>query len=318
MTRAAILAFLPWAFALAIAVIALAWLTRAAQARWKWSRLRDLHRDQTGAVQSLAFVLTLPLFMSLLLLIVQVSQIMVGTIVVHYAAFASARSASVWIPANTGAPGERENSILTLRSGESSRNGLAGATLSPKFDKIESAAILACVPISPSADGQTDRLENPPLLATLERVYRAMAPDALGSARLSRRLRNKLAYSRENTWIEISIHHDAEDDPPLQWYDIGDDYNDYSVPTPATRGVPRNDDLIYRDEYGNHEIGWQDAITVKVTHRFSLLPGPCRLFARRVVAPSGSVRYSFPITATATLGAEGEKSVLPYRHAVTP
>ena len=50
-------------------------------------------------MQSLSFVLTLPVFILVMMMIVQVSQLMIGIVVVHYAAFAAARSAAVWIPA---------------------------------------------------------------------------------------------------------------------------------------------------------------------------------------------------------------------------
>ena len=59
--------------------------------------LRELHRDQCGGVQSLSFVLTVPLFIFIMLFIVQLSQITIGQIGVEYAAFAAARSAIVWI-----------------------------------------------------------------------------------------------------------------------------------------------------------------------------------------------------------------------------
>src|SRR5437763_280558 len=51
-----------------------------------------LHTDQRGSVQSLSFVLTVPLFIMLMLLAVQITQLMIGLVVVHYAAFAAARS----------------------------------------------------------------------------------------------------------------------------------------------------------------------------------------------------------------------------------
>ncbi len=73
--------------------------------------LRQLHRDETGAVQSLSFVLTLPLFVMVMLFIVQLSQITIGRLAVEYAAMAAARSAAVWIPANMGDAYETENRI---------------------------------------------------------------------------------------------------------------------------------------------------------------------------------------------------------------
>ena len=79
-------------------------MVRLSGLRPRLGRLRRLHRDQAGSVQSLSFVLTLPLFVMVMMLIVQVSQLMIGLIVVHYAAYAAARSAVVWIPANLPSP----------------------------------------------------------------------------------------------------------------------------------------------------------------------------------------------------------------------
>ena len=110
MGRAVVEACLPW-LALLLAGFACAYLlVRLNRSRLELGRLARLHRDQAGGVQSLSFVLTLPVFVIVMLFIVQVSQLMIGTIVVHYAAFAAARSAVVWIPARLGAE-ETENCI---------------------------------------------------------------------------------------------------------------------------------------------------------------------------------------------------------------
>ena len=69
-----------------------------------FARLLEAHRCQRGGVQSLAFVLTLPLFIMVCLFIVQVSQLMIAQMVLHYAAFAGARAASVWIAAAVDEP----------------------------------------------------------------------------------------------------------------------------------------------------------------------------------------------------------------------
>ena len=99
MERAILQACMPWAAALVASVIAAYGLYRVGRRPARFSRLRELHSDQSGAVQSLSFVLTLPLFIMVMLFIVQVSQVMIGTVIVHYSAYAAARSAVVWIPA---------------------------------------------------------------------------------------------------------------------------------------------------------------------------------------------------------------------------
>ena len=108
MTRAAITACWPWVLVLVGLVLAAHFLVRLSNARLRLARLRHLHGDQAGSVQSLSFVLTLPIFIMVVMLIVQVSQLMIGLIVVHYAAYAAARSAAVWIPANLPVAGGRQ------------------------------------------------------------------------------------------------------------------------------------------------------------------------------------------------------------------
>ena len=104
-----------------------------------------------------------------MLLIVQVSQLMIGTIVVHYAAFAAARSAAVWIPAAMPDPEgpccissyavdpERPDQVAPESNPTAADYGPSSGGMtylvdpgSPKYQKIASAAVLACVPISPS------------------------------------------------------------------------------------------------------------------------------------------------------------------------
>ncbi|MDZ4817796.1 MAG: TadE family protein, partial [Planctomycetota bacterium] len=83
-------------------------------ARLNLARLRLLHRDQGGSVQSLSFILALPLFIMILMGIVQVSQMMIARIYVQYAAVAAVRSAVVWIPAAIVDGDEANNEIRDL------------------------------------------------------------------------------------------------------------------------------------------------------------------------------------------------------------
>ena len=76
-------------------------------------------------------------------------------------------------------------------------------------------------------------------------------------------------------------------------------------------------------EFTPYEIGWRDQVRITVTHQFALLPGPGRLLARRAnesvtpdrispqILQQNSVYY-IPLSATATVVPEGEKSVRPY------
>jgi hypothetical protein len=99
MLRAILISWIPSLIALGISFALLVLLIRASKGKFDLSRIRRIHGCQRGGVQSLAFVITFPLFLAILMFIVQVSQLMIALVVVNYAAYASARSASVWGPA---------------------------------------------------------------------------------------------------------------------------------------------------------------------------------------------------------------------------
>jgi hypothetical protein len=321
--RAILLACLPW-FALLVGLtVCLVLLVRTNGARFHWGRLGKLHRDQVGSVQGLSFVLTLPLFIMVVLLVVQVSQLMIGQIVVEYAAYTAARSAVVWIPANVAEPlpgWESENRISWYAVDADAENvypildpthpdygpTVGGVTYliapgSLKYEKIKSAAILACAPICPSRDlGLTLSGEGQRAAAIVQSLYRSMVPDYEANARIPRRIENKLAYAMRATEVEIRFFH-SNRLPPL-----------------APGFLP--------DYYAFNEVGWQDPITVKVKHWMALLPGPGRLLFRTQSRPGGSPDevghtiqregnvYVYRLEASATLGNEGQKSVASYVH----
>ena len=162
-----------WLLLAALAVCA--WCSWSASAGPDSGRLGlwRLHRDQGAAFRALSFVLTLPFFIMVMLLIVQVSQLMIGTVVVHYAAFAAARSAIVWVPARLGPSGpewenciswcyvdpEAPDQVLPILDPTDPDYGPTdgGVTFvvvpgSPKYQKIAAAAVMACMPICPSRD----------------------------------------------------------------------------------------------------------------------------------------------------------------------
>jgi hypothetical protein len=172
---------------------------------------------------------------------------------------------------------------------------------SPKYDKIASAAILACVPISPSRSvglgapsaAQTD--------AVLKNAYGTLVPTSGTNSMIGPRIDNKLAYAIQNTQVEIRFFHKNEE-PPLETY-----------------GLPDNPNEFYPNE-----VGWQDTITVTVKYNFPLLPGAGRLLAKYVAPPGGGKDtvseaiqhnggvYTYPLEAQATIGNEGEKSMVTY------
>lgn len=329
MWRAVVLACWPWALVLCGAVLLVVLLIRASGAAHRggdWRRLWALPADDRGAVQSLSFVLTLPLFVLLMLFIVQVSQIMIGTVIVHYAAFAAARAASVWIPARVGDQ-ELENCIgagyypdpfapdqvvpITDPTDPQYGPTAGGMTFivpydpaSPKWQKIVAAAVYALMPICPSRDvGLTLPPSSARAVQLVQQAYSANVPTASMVPRVPRRLENKLAYALAATELELRFFH-SNHEPPLMPYFLEDD--------------------VY--QFRPNELGFQDTITVTLTHHMALLPGPGKFLARAVRRPDGlpdkvaqeiEIRHgiaTYPLRASITLGHEGEKSVIPYRY----
>lgn len=345
MHRAILEACLPWLGLLAAAGIALVLLTRLAGARMQLGRLAEIHRNEEGAAQTLSFVLTLPFFMMIMLLVVQLVQLMMGTVVVHYAAFSAARAAVVWIPARTADPLEPENCISTLSlesgvapdAGESEGGVTYKITVdqnSPKVRKIFSAAVLACMPISPSASVPSTPLPFSIDSGRLTSTYLGAARNLSGNPKSPERLLNKLNYAAGHTRLEIKAYHQNEN-PDASLVDFS---NDPYVPWPRRtwQGGIAGYTFYWRPfgEFKTNELGWQDSITVIVSHDMALFGTDWVLKGLSAMASSTAAHVFGPIsvqkwqdtlgtthtitlctvTAQATLGLEGEKCVVPYAY----
>ena len=83
--RALLIDCLPYLGAILGSVAALRVLIWISDARPRWQHIGSLNRDERGAVQSLSFVLTLPVFILIMLFIVQLSQLTIGRVFVEYA-----------------------------------------------------------------------------------------------------------------------------------------------------------------------------------------------------------------------------------------
>jgi hypothetical protein len=320
MLKAALLDAWPLALALFLTCGALATLLRLLNVKretWNskpgpWNAvLQRLHSNQHGSIQSLSFVLTVPIFIMLMLLAVQITQLMIGMVVVHYAAFAAARSATVWVPARLESQDEWENRIgqRTMIGAEHSGELYRIAPGSFKFERIRQAAALACVPIAPSRDAG-GAMAADSTAQSLVTMFAAYSPAGTTNTRIPQRLVNKWNYASANTSIDIVTYHRRYgttdilrwDEPPL-W-------------------PPKSDSP--EDFYQSNEIGYRDQIRVTVYHEFALLPGPGRLLARRAnesvrpdtvsprITSRGNSVYTIQLSATATMVGEGEKSAKPY------
>ena len=225
------------------------------------SRLRGLDDCEEGGVQSLALVLTLPFFVGTILLLVQLSQVLIGIMTVQYAAFASARAAAVWIPSwvedqdptrGYDITGEDEIDVYFTR-------GLPIdltpdiAQHSRKFREIRAAAVQACVAISPArlVNGPRagDREVDDAVDAFLE--FQQLTSDPrLGRWRTA--IKNRWSYSAANTRVRLAFMGQTRLTPT---------YNPVGHPV-----------VLHED----NEAGWDESVTIVVAHEVSLVPGPGR------------------------------------------
>ena len=356
-------------------ILVLHLIIRISGARRRTIGLAQLHNDQRGGVQSLSFVLTLPVFIWIMMGVIQVSQIMLAQVVVEYAAISAARAASAWtgeyVSSEDGTTEDRNcvgkaafvfksqiegGSLYTIpvsNSGptsDSGDTGDSGAEDTVKISVIRRAAVLACIPIAPSRDtGYTLPSKYMGVHTALDNAFSALAGEksAAPPEAVSRRLRNKLAYSMANTFFEAEFFHPS-DEIALQKYDkhyqANPTYLSGQVLIPTKPGCSDPDcapDGVYShpDYQGEalsfepNEMGWQDVITVHVRHNMALLPGPGRLLSRFVHGTSDGndkiaqtietntqskeTLYTWPLFASASASIEGEKPILRYTQPVT-
>ncbi len=352
-------------------ILVLHLIIRISGARRRTIGLAQLHNDQRGGVQSLSFVLTLPVFIWIMMGVIQVSQIMLAQVVVEYAAISAARAASAWtgeyVSSEDGTTEDRNcvgkaafvfksqiegGSLYTIpvsNSGPTSDSGDTGAEDTVKISVIRRAAVLACIPIAPSRDtGFTLSSKYVGVHTALDNAFSALAGEksAAPPEAVSRRLRNKLAYSMANTFIEAEFFHPS-DEIALQKYDayyqVNPTYLDRQVLISTEPGCNDPDcttDVYYHQDYQGealsfqaNEMGWQDVITIHVRHNLALLPGPGRLLSRFVHGTSDGndkiaqtietntqskeTLYTWPLFASASASIEGEKPILRYTQPVT-
>ena len=270
-----------------------------------FSRLRGLHRCQTGGVQSLAFVMTLPLFVGTILLMIQLCQVLMGVMTVQYAAFAAARSAIVWIPASVETPAPFDNQNVTnigLTQGDAVEITPEMRQTNRKMREIHAAAAQACVAISPARTIQGPRAG---VGEVAEAVDAFLAFEQLSNdprlARWRTAASNRWSYAFGNTRVRLAFLSQPRQTPT---------YNPIGHPVV---------------EHRTSEAGWDESITLCVRHEVALVPGPGRWLFQRVVwgsAPRnmaanwrGSGRHDrTPVIGSATLTLAGIKSNRPFQY----
>ncbi len=336
MLKAIVIAWLPWGGWMFAAWLALGLIVKLAGGRWRWSRLREMHHCESGSVQTLGFVLTLPAFMLLAMFIVQVSQVMIAIAIVHQGAFAAARAASVWIPATTTLPGSNQirelpNQLDSTDLGQTQfpqwgaipaqrRSVIPGS----KTERIWRAAVLSCTPAAPSWRTTVQEARGSQLSESLFQFYTRLVPRTAGNAAMRGRLQRKLDYAQWNTLVELRGR-DANGS-------TGPTYNPYPGYWSSRRDEQTGQTVPFWVDWNPAELNWEEPVTVSVYHNFALLPGPGRFLSQwlggsgvpdlvsrhlrdmRQANPGVYQKglYVVPLKAHATLQIEGLKSVIPH------
>lgn len=156
----------------------------------------QLHRDTRGAAAVVDFILTFPVFMVVVLLVLQFAVLANGAVIVHYAAYSAARSARVWMwDKDFERPWPRPP-LSQYRYLEFLRN-----TGSEVQSRVETAARFALIAASPA----DSRVRNSPK-SVPRTLLRAMAA-AGGSPGRAGVLLTKAGYAFDdrNSDVEYSV-----------------------------------------------------------------------------------------------------------------
>lgn len=153
------------------------------------SRLWCAMLGESGTA-TVEFCMVFPIVLFLCLVLVQSTLLMVGNQFVHYAAFAAARSAIVYIPQDYSASG-----------GGEPRNTIVPREGTLKFDAIRAAAYLAVVPVCGKLEDSAEALRTDEFVAGLGDYFSSYGQGAprwvetLAAARLR--------YAAANTDVQV-------------------------------------------------------------------------------------------------------------------
>lgn len=176
----------------------MAWrLRRVAPVR---ARAKSRRPGESG-VATIEFVLVAPFLLTVTLILIQTMLVFTGLFYVNYSAYAAARSAIVYIPANIGADGPN---VVTP---------IEGAF---KFDHIRSAAIIAVMPVSGQETGDIQAAST--LVTGLHRYYGAQGQSTPGW--VDNLAEGRLNYAAAHTQVTLQSV-EMLDDGTVLFNDIG-------------------------------------------------------------------------------------------------
>ena len=153
LTSSQSLAYLGVAAGCLLLIVWLVWRLRAVSAPMR--RTDERRRDESG-VATIEFVLVAPFLLGITLILVQTMLVFTGLFYVNYAAYAAARSAIVYIPADLAPDGP--NTVTPSEGFE-------------KYDRIRAAAAIAMMPVSGQENGEQGSVNE--LVNGLNRYFQA-------------------------------------------------------------------------------------------------------------------------------------------------
>lgn len=325
MHRAVMQACLPWFVWLCVAGGLAFLLAQYCGGRPDWRRLRRLSSCEDGAIQSLSLVLTLPIFLMLVLFIVQISQIMIGVMMVHYAAFAGGRAASVWIPADvTTDPSFQDPpfDLISMLELLEQLNGLPPNSLhkpvpvpirgSSDLGLLEPANILAgnidgrALPeggfatMNAANGGSSTKYQRILMAAVVPclTISPSRGTDSLGDLPAPYKKTYQVLFkiyskidpkSKSNTQIPVRLRNKLNYAARFTTVDLT--WQSVAHPVPDIVAGPTYNPYWHPSPRMPHwrpnEVGFRDPVTVRVRHQFALLPGIGRVLAKFVASDDG-------------------------------
>lgn len=238
---------------------------RVVSARYRKAGLKQRLSGDSG-VAMIEFVLVTPILLIVTLLLIQTMLVFTGLFYVQYSAFAAARTAIVQIPMASSEP---MNDLMPSRG-------------SDKFDAIESAAVLAVLPVSGREGGSS--VASSELVSGISEVYSALGQSE--PAWVDELLGERLNYAINHTGIQIERVSFAEEGSEAYFETV----NDYATFDP------------------------KETVSVRVRHEFALtVPLASRVFS--AVGESGT--YSPASRDSDSPGPPGQWTVIEARAILT-
>ncbi|WP_432799039.1 TadE/TadG family type IV pilus assembly protein [Poriferisphaera sp. WC338] len=240
---------------------------------------KEKSTDGERATITIEFVMVLPVLLFIVLLLVQVMQLMVGNLFVHYAAYNATRCAVTYLPVDAREAGGGDRNWMMLNQ-EFRR---------PKYDAIKRAAAMSLVSVSGkwTEDMATVGVDVDGFVAGLKEHYELLGRPV--PVWVERMAGERLRYAAANTRIEM-----------LEMVSMDEEGRVF--------------ELVEDDFY---QAGVREAVTVRVVHRLNLsVPYVRGLFADGRFEEEGAVGAYALVQAHVSLTNEGIDPALPERPSI--